>query len=524
MHNLLLDPIIRVRTRDGLRMLSLPDLYAALAADEVHDFPALRAHQRHAWHALLCQLGALACLRAGLATPPRHAEAWLSELRQLAPDHPDDAAFTLVTAPDKPAFLQAAVGMHGMAELTSEWMTPDDSDALVNARNHDLKLGQVANGQPDDWLFALVMGQTMNGASAAGKAARYWPISRMNSESGNRPAVSLRPPGGLGAHVTRDIRRLCALRQKALEHPAGFSAEGVALVWLRPWDGMASFRPDQLDPYYIEICRRVRLTVRDGRILGCVAGTKVARITFSKEAKGLTGDPWTPIETDGTTAKALTIDSTGFNYKRLAKIIARHGFELAPLQRVGGEETQHTAFLLICRALARGQGKTEGLHERRIPVPPRAIDFWRTGETAPIAEIAQARIEQAGQVSKALQTALMVLFQNGPADGVDWKNKGSKDRTAHFLESLEARIDADFFRYLFVEIEAEDDERKSRLRAEWLTLLRRRAEEILREAETGAPTSAVRRYRAQVRAEAALRRIFFSSFRDYFPKENSDAA
>jgi hypothetical protein len=55
-------------------------------------------------------------------------------------------------------------------------------------------------------------------------------------------------------------------------------------------------------------------------------------------------------------------------------------------------------------------------------------------------------------------------------------------------------------------------------------MLRLRAEAILREAEAGAPTSTLRRYRAQVRAEAALRGIFFSTFRDYFPKETSDAA
>jgi CRISPR system Cascade subunit CasA len=522
MHNLLLDPIIRVRTRDGLRMLSLPDLYAALAADEVHDFPALRAHQRHAWHALLCQLGALACLRAGLATPPRHAEAWRGALRQLAPDQLDDAAFTLVTTPDKPAFLQAPIPGGSLVGFKPA-STPDELDMLVTSRAHDLKPALMQQAAPEEWLFALLTLQTMEGYS--GK--ENYGISRMNGGSSNRPAVSLRPPGGVGAHVLRDISRLLALRDDTLAANAHYRANGLALVWLVAWDGAASLTPDRLDPYFIEICRRVRLVADQGRIRALTATSKAARINFGPTAAGLTGDPWTPIDSRKGEAKSLTVDARGFFYKRLADIIGGKttGFEFAPLHRLGAEEAENSAFLLVCRALARGQGKTEGLHERRIPVPPRAIDFWRSGETAPVAATAQARIEQAGQVRRALRRALMVLFQNGPdRGGFQPTDPSSGKRAEPFLDRLEARIDDDFFRYLFAEIEAEDDERKSRLRAEWLTLLRRRAEEILREAETGAPTSAVRQYRAQVRAEAALRGIFFSTFRDYFAKETPDAA
>ena len=89
MHNLLLDPIIRVRLHDGSDRLSLTEVYAALAADKVADFPALRAHQRHAWHALLCQLGALACLRGGLPAPPRDAAKAHSSLRNYEGDRPN---------------------------------------------------------------------------------------------------------------------------------------------------------------------------------------------------------------------------------------------------------------------------------------------------------------------------------------------------------------------------------------------------------------------------------------------------
>ncbi len=522
MHNILVDSIIRVRTPDGVRSLNLPEVYAALAADAVTDFPALRAHQRPAWHALLSQLGALACLRAGLAVTPSEAEVWRDALRRLAPEHPDDAAFTLVTTPDKPAFLQAPVPGSSLAGFKPA-ATPDQLDMLVTSRAHDLKPALMAGASPEEWLFALLTLQTMEGYS--GK--ENYGIARMNGGSSNRPAVSLRPPGGVGAHVMRDITRLLALRGEILAQNARYRPDGLALVWLLPWDGTGSLPPDRLDPYFIEVCRRVRLVSADGEIHAVTATSKAARIDFGPTAAGLTGDPWTPIDARKGEAKSLTVDARGFFYKRLADVIGgeSRGFQHAPLHRLGAEEAAHTAFLLVCRALARGQGKTEGLHERRIPVPPRAIDFWRRGEAAPLAQLAQERIEQAGQVRGALRRALMVLFQNGPdRSGFQATDPNSGKRAEPFLDRLEAEIDDTFFRHAFAEIEAEDDEQKLRLRTEWLTMLRLRAEAILREAEAGAPTSTLRRYRAQVRAEAALRGIFFSTFRDYFPKETSDAA
>ena len=66
MFNLVVDPIIGVLDIKGKReRLSLPQLYFKLGVDRIATFPALRPHQRHAWHALLCQLGALACLKFG---------------------------------------------------------------------------------------------------------------------------------------------------------------------------------------------------------------------------------------------------------------------------------------------------------------------------------------------------------------------------------------------------------------------------------------------------------------------------
>ena len=82
MHNLLLDRLIRVTVAGGgVTGMSLPELYAEMVADRVLAFPALRPHQRHAWHASLCQLGAVALHRAGLDQVPESTDQWRSLLR-----------------------------------------------------------------------------------------------------------------------------------------------------------------------------------------------------------------------------------------------------------------------------------------------------------------------------------------------------------------------------------------------------------------------------------------------------------
>jgi CRISPR system Cascade subunit CasA len=520
MLNLLTDPVIGVLDAQGdRRRLSLPEVYVLLAADEVASFPALRPHQRHAWHALLCQLGALACIKSNLHTPPAGAEGWRSSLRVLTRQFPGDEPWMLVVAaPDIPAFLQPPIGtLRGFKPLE----TPDELDVLVTSKNHDVKVARLFTAEPEDWLFALVTLQTMEGFLGAGN----YGISRMNGGFANRPGFSVSPIGGTGAHVIRDLRRLLAMRKDVLEKNNFFDENGLALVWLKPWDGASSLPPTDLDPYFIEICRRVRLVASGGRISALAAGSKVARISFGKEANGLTGDPWTPIEVRDGEAKALTVDAKGFSYRRLSRILFEDGFKQAPLQLIGRDDPQGS-YVLVCRALVRGQGKTEGLHERRIRVPPKAAGFWRSGGLEPIAQLSQQRIEQAGQVSKALRLALMVLFQNGPERAkFNLRDRSSSEHAKPFLDRIETDIDRDFFERLFEEVETDGDSAQRQTRTRWLEDLRERAGTVLKAAEAGSPTSTIRHHRAWVRAERALESGFFAAFRDpYFLKNESNAA
>lgn len=111
LHSLLDDPLIDYRQlEDGsIVRATLPQLFVAMAVDAVRDFPQLRPHQRHPWHALLVQLAAIALHRAGRREVFTSVEDWRAALLALTPDDPDGAAWCLVAPPYRPAFLQAPV-------------------------------------------------------------------------------------------------------------------------------------------------------------------------------------------------------------------------------------------------------------------------------------------------------------------------------------------------------------------------------------------------------------------------------
>ena len=266
MHNLLVDPLIRVQLREGrAARWSLPQVYSGLVADQIVAFPALRPHQRHAWHAFLCQLGAVALHRAGLQGTVDTDDEWRELMRGTTPEFTDDQPWCLVVEePIEPAFMQSP---SDLSTFRGWKRTPDDLDILVSAKNHDIKQTVAVHGSPEDWLFALIDLQTMGGYLGRGNQ----PIARMNGGYSSRPCVGLAPAeGGSGAHFIFDIRRMLAGRDALLEaYPDYFRADrGVALTWLQSWDGTDALDLRALDPYFIEVCRRVRLSSSDGPLGG----------------------------------------------------------------------------------------------------------------------------------------------------------------------------------------------------------------------------------------------------------------
>nr|UXE45523.1 hypothetical protein Hi04_10k_c4997_00007 [uncultured bacterium] len=494
--NSLLVPLFRVRQNadsEAPTLFTLPGVLAALMSDAVTSFPALRPHQRHAWHSFLVLLAANALHRAKLEKPPGAETEWLALLRNLTPKTTDDAPWCLVSPPAKAALLQPPIPMG--AELNKVITTPDQLDMLVTAKNHDQKQAQMVAAQPDDWMFALLTLQTMQGFLGAGN----YGISRMNGGYGNRAGLGIAPPGGPGAHVRRDVLRLLATRDR-YANEGGYAREGgLTLIWVAPWDGVTALRREALDPWYIEICRRVRLSLRDGVLVAHAGGTKAARIV--PVDGGVTGDPWSPIvvDKDGR-AKVLTLDARGFGYRRMVEFMFRGGgVEPSPLQNPDATDAP-AGLQLVARALVRGEGKTEGYHERHVPISRRVRRLFVEGTTDEAATLATERVHLAGEMQdRVLKPALFALFQNGP-NQIDYRDKDSERKVEGFLKRFDRIVDLSFFEDLWDEIDRDDKVTRDRARAAWVRGLLNSAASLLRDAEASASRSSRRRFRASVRA------------------------
>ena len=500
MHNLLADPLIRVRLIDGTtQAMSLPDVYDMMAADAVAAFPVLRPHQRHAWHAFLVQLGAVASHRTSQDAPPRTAAGWRAAFRDLTPGFDDDEPWCLtVDDPARPAFMQSSAP-NGLDDYRSRAVTPDDLDILVTAKNHDIKKTVATAGACDDWIFALIDLQTMAGFLGSGN----YGISRMNGGFSARPCLGLAPAGGgPGAHLFHDLSRMIAGRAELLEkYPDYFDPEcGLALIWLEAWDGTNSLDLRNLDPYFIEICRRLRLQVEGGRIVAWTAASKAARIA-AKEAHGNLGDFWTPV--DKKDGKALSLSHIGFRYDRLYDLIFDEGtFLHPPAMQV---DTNHPGrWRVVARGVAGGQGKTEGYHERSDIVFDRKTvsALFRSAHRDKLGLIAEAQIEEIREVERALRFGIAVAASGGKASSELTKT----DRTFAnpYARRLDAVADAQFFVALEDRFLAADGTVVADRRAKFARWMIGAAEKLLIEAIDAVPCPAIRRHRARARAISAF--------------------
>jgi CRISPR system Cascade subunit CasA len=490
--NLLDEPLIRWRcvARGDLHRASLPELMAAMAADTVRDFPALRPHQRHPWHAFLVQLAAIAMHHAGRDQLWTDSAGWRAALLALTPDDPDGAGWCLVAPPDRPALLQPPVPGERVTDWKNLLRAADELDMLVTSKNHDLKAARARRAEPDDWLFALVSLQTQEGFLGAGN----YGISRMNGGFASRPGVGIAPVGAWGRRWADDALHLLAQRVRIAEQQ-GFAEEGGhALLWLLPWAGTESLAMQSLDPLYIEICRRARLEAMDGRLAARVTGSKAARVS-GKDRNGVTGDPWTPV--DAAEGKALTVSGGGFEYKLMNELLTGSRFAQGAAWRLDGWP-QDAPLQVVAQATVRGQGKTEGYHERRVPISPKLRRLLVGPQRMAVAEIATQRIAAIAAMRKLLWSALAILFANG--DGND-RDDNIGERAGRFARPFEQGEDARFFDDLAVEAEADDADRPNE-RVRWLLGLVARAEAVLTQAFDAGPRSGMLRYKARAAALA----------------------
>jgi CRISPR system Cascade subunit CasA len=502
--DLLTEQLIRtVRNDRREERLSLPQILAGCAADRIASFPALRAHQAPAWRAFLVQTAVMGIEVLGLSQAPGDdAEAWADVLRALTPECAD-TAWSLVGPPSRPAFFQPPVS--DLSAYLGEVATPDALDVLVTSKNHDAKAERLFNAREDDWVFALVSLQTQEGFMGAGNFG----IARMNGGFGSRPYLMLRAAdgGGFWAGFRRDVDGLLAQRAKWMRaaEQRGFDlAQGVRLLWTKPWDGKGQFTIDQLHPLFVEICRRVRLEIRDGAIIAKTASSSASRIA-AKDLNGNLDDPWGAVNL-GDAPKMLSMTSGGFGYRRMVQLLFgdtdrkyRRGILAQPQP-----SEKNSDLILEAFALARGQGKTEGFHTRSVFIPGRQVPELADadlGAAHRLAEIANARVQMAGETwLKALRTALIVLTQKGPAEPA-WKKPANEPMTRDAQTRFDALVDEAFFPALWRDVDLGTDEARERA---WALDLAHMARKVFAQAVDAAPRSDARRIIAHARAANML--------------------
>lgn len=529
MHNLMTDPLIRYRHSDGtLCEASLPEVYAALMSDEVESFPALRPHQRHAWHAFLVQLGAMAMHRDGLDIPPSDADEWRHIIRGLTSDWPDDEPWHLVVDDiTKPAFMQPAAKNCANYDKKDLIQSPDALDLLDTAKNHDLKTSVAMDASEEDWAFALIAMQTMNGQVGRGN----YPIARMNSGDGSRTGFSVTPFLRVGGHIQRDIRVLLVRSPEIMEE-LPFNWEGPGLLWTRQWDGEREKLPLlSLHPFFIEVCRRRRLMLSsNGRIYAMKAGSD-GRLIAAADSRGAVGDPWALVNlADKKGLKSLTMQTDSFSYKEVTKYLTSGDWKRPILARPMQEETNISLTMNGIRRKKGGQ--TEGYYERVVPIRSEKL---RTGmlrggvalDSLDLGSISQGRIDDVAKVQRILSHAIQTFANRGDSSNT---KPEQRERARVWLNRLDEIVDATFFDDLQTEFEAYVSERTS-IRNDWLLNDEDRsgvinhARALLHDAEDSLPVPAIYYYKAREAAEGLFegRIRGGSGFPDLFPERDEEA-
>ncbi|MEA5098168.1 MAG: type I-E CRISPR-associated protein Cse1/CasA [Burkholderiaceae bacterium] len=486
--NLLEEPLIRTRLVENgqPQSFTLPGLFPALAHDVVRDFPAVRPHQRHPWHAFLVQLAVIALHKAGRSAPFESEDEWKQALLDLTPGDLDGAAWCLVSPIDRPAFMQAPVPNKAQ-NWKNTLRSADELDMLVTSKNHDLKAARMRQSEPDEWLMALVSLQTQEGFLGSGN----YGVSRMNGGFASRPALGVVPRGGWGLRWLRDVLILLEKREQIVATQGLSRNDGIALLWLLPWDGTQSLAFSSLDPFYIEICRLIRLQGTERSLSAVTSGSKAARIE-SKLRNGVTGDPWIPVETSA--AKALTIRAGGFHYRLASELLFGSKFT-KPIAQLPNTRDGSTGLVVLAQGVTRGQGKTEGYHERRIPISAKAQRLLMQNKADVLAKMAEYRVNAISQMRSNLRTALAILFDQGAA--IKELSDAAKNKASPYCDLFEKREDARFFSSLNDEVESDNQEGE---RMNWLLSMANNAEEILKQAFHAGPQSGEQRYRARAAA------------------------
>ena len=503
--NLLIDPVFQAVTPTGPERLSLAGLLAGLGDNRIETLPGLQRHQEDVFHIFLCYLAGAVLSRSGKTNPSQTADFWRDGLRLLA-GRDDDSAWTLIVEdPTRPAFMQPPAPSREVFDhdYKPKADTPDALDVLQKAKNHEVKASRAIRADLEAWPVALIVFQTSSGFLGRDN----YGIARMNGGSGSRICVRWQSDPGPADRFHRETSILVQQRPNLLNEPYPYLDGGKTLLWLEPWDGSASLPLSGLDPFFIEVCRRVRLVRREDSVSALGATSSVPRLA-STELKGNVGDPWTPIDEEE--SKALTVPKRGFTPKLLRDLIFRSKYSFTPMQLPKPED--HSGWF-CASVLVRGKGTTDGFHEAAIRVPERARPFLfgQSRERDRLAELSQTGLDTAAAVqNKVLRPALYALMEGGP-EQIDFGKREVSDMVTSMAAPFTQGWRPRYFDWLWTTLDQPDEIQAVK---PWFEDLRRLAEKTFEKAVQNSPIRRGRGYRSVVRAGG----VFYGGLKKQFPQ------
>ncbi len=495
-YNLVNDRLISIVTRDNeSRKVSIPELLVLLARNEVVSLPAAQAFHVYPIISFMIQL-AYHCLATCDPIPTEDLQClredfWRERLRFLG-DNRDEPWCVFVADKSLPAFLQPPIDSN---DDLSNWgieTTPDAIDVLNLSKNHDVKLEKMTSSNIEHWVCSLISCQTMSGFFGRGN----YGICRMNGGFSSRPFVGFVDSFSHGARFLRDVHVLLEGTREVAEK-FGFRGDGKRLLWLEPWDGKTSLPLIECAPHFLEICRRLRMRKQgNGWAVGC-RPTESSRV---QEANGEVGDPWIPIER--TTRKALTIGGRGLDFGKITEILWADKYVLgqACMFRPGDK-------YFYASVLVRGQGETQGYHERVLPIPEKVRSKFRLdGDNQSLGKLARDRVLDGEKFSKSIASSIIALVQ-GKIDGK--AAKAAMGYSQECVRKFEKEVDTEFFERLW----DESDWDPERAALSWRKFLLASSQKILKNAQQAFRGSNTMEFRNI----SVSNRIFFGMLRKNFP-------
>ncbi len=484
--DLLETPCIHAHTSRGLSLLTLPGVLAGLDEGNVTGFPELRPHQEAPWHAFLVYIAALA-QRATDSRKPVDAPTWASRLMTLSRHHgADNQGWRLyASSPSTPAVLQPA-DPGGLSWQT--FATPDDGlDILVSAKYHDRKFDVARRALPEHWLFALVTIQ----ACAGYDGPRLYHTARVNGAFASRTFLGTAPVNAatgavdVSAWWRRDVDLFLSMRPITASDPVA-SFRRPALLWLVPWPELEQFSLSDLDPWFLDTPRRLRITCgAEGDLAVQRAGSVRPRLNGAG-VRGVTGDPWTAVHARDGKAFAL---AGPLNDRWLLDLLFGRDWTPPPCVRWGPPAASRQ-LAIIAHGFAKRDKKIIGHYQRLVAVPPAAASVLATGPiSADIGDVIRADL---ARLFGAVRSACTVATASRPS--ASFVNAATR--------ALEGELDA-LLRLFWDALTSADVARSQEARRRQFAVAAHRA---LDRALAAVPATASSRPLIAARARARLRR------------------